>query len=302
MAEDFYITALSNYDTHLFKNTPSSFQNRLAKEINLKQANWEIALCELSYKQDIKSTDDKAIIWIFDFLSKDENGYGELYKLTVDQSFIVSPHDLCSRLNNLIFEKVGRLKGKKREFFKYETNERIWITFEPDDYLCILVRYELLKLLGVTQEGSKEETLILGKTKQKKSYIFNTSEGKKVKRKFKDKYNEYWKSVCKTTDYFKYRPTLQLNHEEIVVYSTLVEPGNFGGFLAQILKILPVDWTNQGRRVTYRFGADRIYRKLVNSTNINTMGFELRTLDQQLLPLAGGDVRILIHVRVQQTR
>ena len=53
--------------------------------------------------------------------------------------------------------------------------------------------------------------------------------------------------------------------------------------------------------MTYRFGADRIYRKLVNSTNINTMGFELRTLDQQLLPLAGGDVRILIHIRVQKS-
>ena len=121
-----------------------------------------------------------------------------------------------------------------------------------------------------------------------------------MKRKFNETYGQLWKSVCRTTDYFKNKPRLQLAHEEIVLYSSLVEPSNFGGYLAQILKILPVDWTNHGRRVTYRFGSDRIYRKLVNSTNINTMGFELRTLEQQLLPLADGDVRILIHIRAQK--
>ena len=265
----FYITALSNFDNDIFpENKPSDFKNRLVAEIPLPQA-YEVALSEISYVTEFKSADHNAKLVIFDFLLTEDEGktWGKLYEIEFDQSFITNATEIVSRLNTLIWINVPRLKrNPKREIFSWQPQDRrIWINFQPMDYVTICAQHELLSLLGVVKHESALSSVCMGRPKEEDEYkiiIYDEKLKKNIEvtRTFSKDYAKMkLPSSCETSDFFKNEPFLMSEVTQFIVYSQIIKESYFASTFANVLKIITVPYNTSGQRVAISYGSDRVY-------------------------------------------
>ena len=288
-----YIECLSNYCMDVYPNTSASFRNHMANSIDVAKFS-EIALAEISYVQNFPIEDKLAKWSLFDFEFSDDSGqtFGKFYHFTLNQQYISTPLDLVSTLNEEIMKKCPRLKETRRFIFSLSENGKIWMNFEPNDYISVILRGTTLVMIGATDKiKTPKDTIFVGKSKQKKTY---TKDG--VVRTFnKSCEKEAYQSSCEKTDFFALKPTLGLI-DHFLVMCNLVADSNVASSLTSLLKYVTVSPLATPRRVTISYGSDRLYRKLAYKTSIDEIFFELRSSDGELLPL-DGSVRICIHLR-----
>ena len=217
--------------------------------------------------------------------------------MTLDQTELITPDDLCGALNTAIYSCVKRLKSPRREIFTYDRkSRRIWFRFHPTDYITLILKWELLVLIGVTVKDGPISIVILGKTKPKSSYKWPLPDGNTETRNFGADYaGAELASVGKTTDFFTLEPHLYPVHDELVIYSSIVSETNFAGFKASIAKIVSIDRENQGRRMCITWGSSRVYRPL-SDNHLSIITTYIRSVDNTPVDLKG-HVRILMHIR-----
>ena len=205
---DQYITLLSSYDSHLYNNKSSSFRNRLSNELVCPPSS-EVALIECSFLHDFALSDKEATMSIFDFLYEDPANpgkFGKLTEFTLDNKYINNPLDLALETNSGVWAAVPRLKRQQREIFFYGKNRRIWVSFKPSDYVALVLKSQLLVIMGVLNKDRPQDAIVIGKSKQKDSFV--APDGSK--KYFSDPYKDLvFRSVCNTTDYFLHHPKLK---------------------------------------------------------------------------------------------
>ena len=308
--ESFYLTLLSQYDKDLFPlNCAHSFKNRLSREISLNASLFEVGTSEFSFTQLINDHDDNAKVGLFDFLfvnkkekETDPDRYGCLYKnIKLDQSNLVTPVELCGALNRLIWTTIDRFKRIKREFFAYDhLSGRIWCNFKPDDYLCIILKYETLLLLGCEEKGGPLDMLIVGKSKEigdpAGTFVYTGPDGKTERYTFLDKYKPLvLESKCETSDFFLYPPHLFPAHTELVIYCSIVTETNVAGSKANVLKFVPISAKNQGQSLCLTWPTP-IYRPLADN-HLSVIEIDIRSaIDGNPVELAGS-TRLLLHIK-----
>jgi len=231
---------------------------------------------------------------IFDFLHTNDEGktYGELFSKPLGDLIINNALDLCAALNTILWECIPRLKETQRKVFTYGSNQRIWFTFEDEDWITIILKGSLLKKLGISKNPTERDLLVIGREKGKLSYDFN---GKT--RHFAPKYHKPLHSTCTKKDFSQYSTDLGLS-DEFLVYCNLVRPSHVASDRINILKFVNLERRRERvpdqARVVKSF-ASRDYYELT-SNNINQVTIELRSLNNQPLSIKGY-VRISLHLK-----
>ena len=285
-----YITVLSNYDKDIFHtNTNNNFKNRVANGIYCPP-NSQIALIELSYMHNFRMKAKKNCSFtIFDFLAEDGKEWGKYTHVTIEEESINNSLDLVIMMNEYIFKHVPRMKQNQRQIFSLGENKHIWINFQSDDYLMIILKESLLPLLGALDKVVPRSAMIIGHSKKKESYTY-----KGVERKFSPKCNKReYDSQCTKTDYFVHLPHIEIIRD-FMVLSNLSSPTHVASSMTSLLRVITVPCGTEGNRVVASFGQAPVYVPLSVGT-ITDIHIRLDTWDGEPVPLVG-PVRALLHV------
>ena len=290
-----YITCLSNYDRGLFPNNDtSSFSNQLAQPIHLESGkNYEVCLAEFSYSPNHIIQREDLTFRVFDWFYQrpSDNLWGAEIKLTVQHATINNAEDLCTTMNSLINESIERFKFSKREFFTYEKNKRIWVNFEENDYITVILESSMIIVTGCARKDSKQDVLIIGKTKPADSYIY-----KGETREFEEK--RPYASRAEKREYMSYPPDIGIA-DEILVYADFIRSLHVANSMASVLKFLVISRAHDSKSAKERrvltFGSSRTYLPLINN-DIYDLKFQLRSFENLPVKLESY-VRILLHIR-----
>ena len=290
-----YITAISTYSKDLYpNNNSSSFTNQLAEPIHLDSGkNYEIALAAISYNTNhiIEKEDLKFRLFDWKYQDPKTKLWGSYIDLQISHAVINNAQDLCANLNSLIWASIDRFRETKHEFFTYGKNHRIWVNFQKDMYVTIILKSNLILMLGCAKKDSKTSIIIVGKSKPKNQYTFN-----KEIRIFEDK--RRLRSSAETRDYMSYPPLIGLS-SEVIIYSDLVKNSHVASSMANVLKFVTIkkqrDTDLDNEREIVSFGADRTYQDLI-CKDIYHVQFELRSVTGEALKIKDY-IRILIHIR-----
>ena len=291
MANDKYITVLSNYDMDLFpQNKNNHFRNRMISDIPAGDGS-QIALIECSYQHDFRLRPRKNCSFvIFDFLEGEEKNYGKYTEVQLQEDSVNNSLDLALLLNDYIYKHVPRLKEKRRTIFSVGQNHHIWMDFLPSDYITIILKGSLLPLIGALDKYVPHGAIVIGRTKLKDHYEY---EGKD--RKFSPECSQRkWVSQCEKTDFFAHRPHIDLI-QDFLVLSNLVKPSNVASSLTSLMRVVTVEPGTAGNRVVANFGACPAYQNL-SVSNINCVEVRLVSFQGEPIPVTG-HVRCLFHVR-----
>ena len=217
-----YIECLSNYCKDIFPNTSSYFRNSLVREIDCSDYS-EIALKEISFIPDFELHRENAFWLLFDFMyTKDNKYYGKWYELSLNYLNISTPIDLVDYMNEEIYLHIDAEKEKRSEIFSWKKG-RIWVSFTKDSYFTIVLKGNALELLGAAESPTPGRTVILGKSKNAKTF---ERDGKTYE--FSPRCPEQYKSYCDTTDFFRYTPKIGAI-DQFLCYCNLVTDQAIGG-------------------------------------------------------------------------
>lgn len=288
-----YITALSNYSKDLYPlNHPGSFINHLAEPIHLQSGiNYEIALASFSYNANHYIQNELSFS-VFDWKHQNiDDSWGVMVDLKIGHAIINNSEDLCTHLNSIIWSTIDRFKEERREFFTYGKNRRIWVNFDQDTYITIILNSALLLAIGACQKDKSKDVIIVGKTKPADSYQYNGQT-----RVFKD--TRVLRSSAETRDYMRYVPDIGLS-DEVIIYTDLVRSSHVGSSMANVLKfsILTrrMSKDNVDERRVIDWGSDRTYQDLI-CKDIYQVRFDIRSVHNEEVRLKDY-VRLLIHIR-----
>ena len=287
---DHYITVLSNYDKDIFpQNKNNDFQNRMANGIPCGDGS-KIALIELSFEHNFRMKPRKNCSFeIFDFLHHSEQGWGQYTEIHLSEELINNSLDLVLLLNDYIYQIVPRLKEKKREIFFLGKNKHIWMNFQPDDYIMILLKEAILPLVGAIDRVIPRAAIAIGLSKEKNGYTYNGD-----KRQFAPQCSKAaYKSQCTSTDYFIHRPEIDLI-KDFLVLSNAVAPSNVASSLTQLLAVVNVPENTAGHRTVASFAAAPFYIP-VNVSTLSNVRIRLDSFDGKPIEVVG-QVRALLHV------
>ena len=290
---DQYITLLSTYNCDIFQNNNSaSFRNLMPRELQF-ESNAEVSLVEISFLHDfIINPKQPAGVTLFDFKFKNEKGYyGKFYEFDLEHKLINNPIDLCNQLNDFILMKVKRLKESKRQIFTFESNKRIWINFEPTDFILLILKAGVLPIVGAIETPMTGVAIIVGKNKQE---LYFTEDGKEYY--FASNCRQVYHSFCEKRDFFQFPPRLGLV-QEFLVLSSIATETPVANHLVKLLRFVTTDSDHSGKRVNVTFN-NRMYVPLAEN-NITQIEIQLKSLDNQLLSLQGL-CRVILHIRDQK--
>ena len=290
-----YLTAISSYDRHNFPdNSSAGFSNILAEPIILDSGcQYSIALAEISFSPNHVFESDTLIFTVFDWLyyNKAEGTYGTYIDLKLNHAIINSSSDLCNELNLLLWASIPRFNDSIHKFFTYESNRKIWFNFNPNMYITVILKADLLIMIGITKRDKHADFAVIGRTKLKDTYVY-----KGETRKFKSK--KKLRSSCQYRDYALYSPKLGLT-DVILLYSNLVKDSYIASYKANVLKFVPVpknrDIQLENARIVVSYGSNRVYKPLV-ARDIHELSFKLKTLNNEDVKFRGY-IRILVHIQ-----
>ena len=287
---DQYLTVVSSYNTDIFPNTSSCFKNQLCTELACPK-NCEVSLVEISILNKFlvdKDSDGKLSLFNFEFTKDGGVSFGKWYHLSLKKAAINSPWDLVYMLNSFIWSEVSHLKEKNREIFLYKEG-KIWLNFEKDDFILIIIKGALLVLLGADDQDSPQHAVIAGKSKEKLSYIW--SDG--TERKFSSDCQQRLESCVETTDFFEFTPKLPV-YDQFLCLSNLASETPVANYLVKLLRWITIDPSTAAKRTTISF-PERIYIPL-NEDNIQSIEIHLKSLDNKFLDIEGV-TRCTLHIR-----
>ena len=293
MAESFYLTLLSDASMdHYPKNTPSNFTNKLIRTVDLPE-DMEVALVEMSYVKTFNNvTIAKGSLQVFDFLYRQKNGYfGEMFDCEIPQGYYSSAKIFAEQLNKSISRCVPRLREFHKDIFDYCDVTRKFSYDSGDPYLTILIKGDLLRLLGA---GSgihiQNETLYIGPGKKSKYVFFDTESGSEVTRRFQLK--ETWKASLPAAE--MQLPSQMQEVDSFIVYCSIIEQQIVGDTFSEMLRWIPIRG-DDGKRQVERFIKPH-YCSVMNR-HIPTIQISIKNIFDEFIKFQLGVVQIKLHFR-----
>jgi len=291
-----YITLLSNDCTSIYaSNHPSSFKNRFDTPITVSPRS-ECALTEIHFTNVMKEIDDTPLegsIKVFDFLATDDGGktFGRWSTETLTKTCFVNADELTTCLNECLWRSSKRLRNEKKIVFTYDTiMEKLWLNFETDDWITVLIEGKYLTLLGVEKSSTPSQLIVVGRDKEALSYMY---QGKR--RYFAKGCQEAYTSVCHKKNYFEHSPQIA-RFGQFIVFCDIIEETICGGGRNKILRF--VEGTDQepaGKSIVRSYDGNRMYLPLT-SGYLSAVGISIGLVDNSLVPFAK-PTRITLHIR-----
>ena len=248
MDDSFYVHLCSSDSLGTYpKNTGSNFVNLLASPLDLS-IGYEVGITEFQYTNDLYNVTENSNFAIFDFLyewkseGSDDVKYGRLYDGKVEEGNYTDVEDFCQILNQLVSNmKIKRLDGIK--LFSYDSISKKFHLNVKNLYITIIVKEHLINILGLTQkEGSTKQVVIIGKAKDKKSYMY------KGKERFFRNQRDHWDTDSEQGGVAKFTSQM-IVVSSLLIYSPIIGDSIFGSSFVRLLRIVPMSGRSNERVV-----------------------------------------------------
>lgn len=273
MADDFYLTLMSNSSYQWFpENKTSTFTVKLPQQLRLDKS-YEVALCEITYPMTIENVteDNNGII----FASSEEiNGhkreFQDVYRIEIGH--YKSIPEIVYGMNKSLKEKIPAIT---KNLFTFD---------------------ERINRITTDREIEREMRIFLAKKWNRPLETFQTHIHLENRLAVQLGYEP---GKCIVGNSPTHQPSLNFGFSDtFMIYMDILEPQIIGDTHGQVLKVMQsVDQNHRFGELCTRTYTDRCYLPLLK-TDFDTISIDIRqSSGGRLVPFQFGSLYILVHLR-----
>ena len=280
--KDRIVHLLSNAESDRFpSNTPSSFVNNIP-ELNF-DASYSCGLLEASYSNRVLTFGSECKLTLFDFLHKNDPNttdnptssvlWGKAYEIFIPDRQYESVSALVDELNEQIYRRIDRLKGKP--IFFYDPTNSKFVHYKIENlYLHLRLIGVILYVIGCRNTKETDYYVSLGLEKKGFTYEFVSEQGVKETRKLINPID--LKTDETHNGWFVLEPVLNNKPEALLFYCNIISEQIAANEYVKLLRLCPLTVNNSTDRTVISF--DKVHFLELQTYNIRRIEIEIRDI------------------------